>query len=82
MRVWDSRRPTVLFITHDIDEALVLSDRVQVMSAAPGRFIDQIDITSARPRAVETVDDTYVANRTRLMRLLRHTDAPAQGSTP
>jgi len=80
MRVWDSRRPTVLFITHDIDEALVLSDRVQVMSAAPGRFIDQIDITSARP--VETVDDTYVANRTRLMRLLRHTDAPAQGSTP
>ena len=49
------------------------------ISLAPGQ---SKTITLKSLRAVETVDDTYVANRTRLMRLLRHTDAPAQGSTP
>ncbi len=75
LRVWEARRTTVLFITHDIDEALVLSDRVHVMSVAPSRFIDRIDVTSARPRSVEQVDETYVANRNRMLRLLRHPDA-------
>ena len=72
LRVWEHRRTTVLFITHDIDEALVLSDVVQVMSSAPGRFIDRIDVTRPRPRSVEQVDAGYLAHRTRMLRLLRH----------
>lgn len=69
--IWEARRTTVLFITHDIDEALLLSDRVIVMSAAPGRIDDEITINSKRPRSVERIDDTYVANRSRMLRLLR-----------
>jgi NitT/TauT family transport system ATP-binding protein len=74
LRVWEIRRTTVLFITHDVDEALVLSDQVKVMSAAPGRFVDTIDVTSPRPRSVEQVDESYVANRARILRLLRKPD--------
>ncbi|MEZ5639181.1 MAG: ABC transporter ATP-binding protein [Burkholderiaceae bacterium] len=77
--IWESRRTTVLFITHDIEEALVLSDRVLVMSAAPGRFVDEIAIHSQRPRSVEQIDDEFIANRARMLRLLRH-DNP--GSSP
>ena len=73
--IWESRRTTVLFITHDIEEALVLSDRVLVMSAAPGRFVDEIPILSQRPRSVEQIDDTFIANRARMLRLLRHSDS-------
>jgi NitT/TauT family transport system ATP-binding protein len=74
LRIWEAHRTTVFFITHDVDEALVLSDQVKVMSAAPGRFIDSIDVTSPRPRSVEQVDDIYIANRRRILRLLRHSD--------
>ena len=48
--LWDDFRKTVLFVTHDIDEAIYLSDRVFVMSARPGRIVAEIPITLARPR--------------------------------
>jgi NitT/TauT family transport system ATP-binding protein len=71
LEVWEKHRITVLFITHDVDEALLLSDRVHVMSASPGRFIDTLDITRARPRAADAVDTAYVDERNRILRLLR-----------
>ncbi|HEX9461253.1 MAG TPA: ABC transporter ATP-binding protein [Alphaproteobacteria bacterium] len=82
LRIWESRRTTVLFITHDVDEALVLSDRIYVMSAAPGRIIDAIDVTSPRPRSVERVDDAYLAGRNRILRLLRRPDAASAPPLP
>jgi ABC-type nitrate/sulfonate/bicarbonate transport system ATPase subunit len=48
--VWQQHRRTVLFITHDIDEAIFLSDRVVVMTARPGRIKLSIDVTLPRPR--------------------------------
>jgi NitT/TauT family transport system ATP-binding protein len=71
LRVWDAHRTTVLFITHDVDEALVLSDRVHVMSAAPGTIIETVEVRSARPRSVDNVDQSYLANRNHIMGLLR-----------
>jgi ABC-type nitrate/sulfonate/bicarbonate transport system ATPase subunit len=48
--LWDDFKKTVLFVTHDIDEAIYLSDRVFVMSARPGRIVAEIPITLPRPR--------------------------------
>jgi NitT/TauT family transport system ATP-binding protein len=52
-RIWSSRRKTVLFITHDIDESLLLGDRVAIMTAGPAATIKKIlSVPLARPREV------------------------------
>ncbi|MBN9496178.1 MAG: ABC transporter ATP-binding protein [Alphaproteobacteria bacterium] len=48
--LWLRRRPTVLFITHSVEEAVGLSDRILVMSPSPGEVIDDIQVTLPRPR--------------------------------
>ena len=48
--IWASDRRTVVFVTHDIDEAVLLGDRVVVMSGRPGRILANIPIPFARPR--------------------------------
>jgi NitT/TauT family transport system ATP-binding protein len=53
MRIWQQSRKTVMLITHSIQEAVLLSDRVVVMSAAPGRILRIIDVDIPRPRALE-----------------------------
>ncbi|HEX6322000.1 MAG TPA: ABC transporter ATP-binding protein, partial [Burkholderiales bacterium] len=51
--VWERHHQTVLFITHDIEEALLLADRVYVMTARPGRIKKTIAVHIPRPRAME-----------------------------
>lgn len=51
--VWQKLKTTVLFVTHDIDEAILLADRVCVMSARPGRISRDIPITLRRPRSID-----------------------------
>ena len=53
LRIWNEAHKTVLFITHQIDEAIYLSDRVLVMSARPGRILADIAIELPRPRKLE-----------------------------
>ncbi|WP_222928271.1 ABC transporter ATP-binding protein [Cellulomonas telluris] len=53
--LWDDFHKTVLFVTHDIDEAIYLSDRVVVMSARPGRIVAEFDVTLDRPRKPSVV---------------------------
>ena len=53
LRIWNEANKTVLFITHQIDEAIYLSDRVLVMSARPGRILADITIDLPRPRQLE-----------------------------
>jgi len=50
LRIWEESRKTVLFITHSIDEALVLSDRALIMTARPGRLKADVPVTLKRPR--------------------------------
>jgi len=50
LRIWRSNRKTVLFITHQIDEAVYLSDKVVVMTARPGRVKAILDVDIPRPR--------------------------------
>lgn len=52
LRVWDETQKTVLFITHQIDEAVYLSDRVLVFGANPGRLVEDMVIEAPRPRPV------------------------------
>ncbi|AKS30939.1 hypothetical protein AFA91_02570 [Mycolicibacterium goodii] len=68
-RVWEDHRLTVLFITHDIDEAVYLSDRVLVMSPRPGRIVEDVRIDLDRPRLPEMqTSETFLALKERLLR--------------
>jgi ABC-type nitrate/sulfonate/bicarbonate transport system ATPase subunit len=53
--LWQTHRPTVLFVTHDLDEALQLADRVLFLSAAPGRLILDQAVALPRPRVTADV---------------------------
>lgn len=55
LSLWMEERRTVVFITHDLSEAIALSDRVIVMSARPGRIIDDIRIELPRPRSISAL---------------------------
>jgi NitT/TauT family transport system ATP-binding protein len=56
LRVWSAERRTALFITHNIEEAVLLGDRVVVMTACPGRIKDIVTVTLPRPRDVTSAE--------------------------
>jgi NitT/TauT family transport system ATP-binding protein len=53
LRIWEQGRKTVLFVTHQIDEAVFLSDRVLVLARRPGRLQEDVEIKLPRPRALD-----------------------------
>ena len=54
LHIWESTRKTVVYITHSIEEAVLLGDRVVIMTAQPGSFKTEFQIDLARPRTFET----------------------------
>jgi NitT/TauT family transport system ATP-binding protein len=70
--VWQSLGTTVLFVTHDIDEAILLSDRVCIMSKRPGRIVRTIPIELPRPRSLASLTSAeFVAYKADIMKDIR-----------
>ena len=67
LRIWQAAGVTILFITHDLDEAIYLSDRIVVLGARPGRILEVIDVPVARPRSPEQfLSGHFLATKKRL----------------
>lgn len=74
LRVWDHSKKTVVFVTHDIDEAILLGDRVYVMGARPGRIKRILDVPIERPRLLDMVMDRQFIEMKREILGLLHDD--------
>ena len=70
--LWEAERKTVLMVTHDIDEAIILGDRIIVMSGRPGTLREDITVPFPRPRSVD-IESTreFGELRSRILNLLR-----------
>jgi len=70
--IWERLRPTVLFVTHDIDEALILADRVLVMTHRPGQIREEIVVDLPRPRPQDIiVAPQFIALKKRCLALVQ-----------
>ena len=70
--IWDKHRTTIIFVTHDIEEAILLGDRVAVMEGRPPGIGEVIDIPLSRPRhALDTDTEVFLNPRRRIRALLR-----------
>jgi sulfonate transport system ATP-binding protein len=61
--LWADAKPTLVLVTHDVDEAIVLADRVMVMCPRPGRIFDEIDVDLPRPRDRQSAAFDFVKRR-------------------
>jgi NitT/TauT family transport system ATP-binding protein len=81
-RLWIASKKTVLFITHSISEAVLLSDRVVVMAADPGRIIDTIPIELPRPRTLDSRETPEFGRYARHIRKRFEELGVLRGKTP
>lgn len=68
LRIWEDRGTTMLFVTHDIDEAVYLSDRIIIMSPRPGKIQEIIDVPIGRPRSRNHPD--FLRLRSKILEIL------------
>jgi NitT/TauT family transport system ATP-binding protein len=82
LALWERHHQTVLFITHDIEEALLLADRVCVMTARPGRIKKSIPVPMPRPRSIElTTSPEFNLLRREVLDLIREESVRAAMET-
>jgi ABC-type nitrate/sulfonate/bicarbonate transport system ATPase subunit len=77
LNVWEMSHKTVLFVTHDLDEAIFLGDVVYVMTARPGRIKERIPIDIPRPRSVDVLTGPKFMELKRRVLTLIHDEAVA-----
>lgn len=63
-RLWGERRQTVVYVTHDVEEAVILGDRVLVMSGRPGKIVQDVEISLPRPRDLRDRSSEEVKTKT------------------
>ncbi len=81
LALWRKIRPTVLFITHDVEEAVLLGDRVLVMTPRPGRLARDLAIGLPRPRAYEMVLlERFIGYKREVLQILRPDGAGVAGA--
>jgi ABC-type nitrate/sulfonate/bicarbonate transport system ATPase subunit len=81
MQLWGDFGKTVVFVTHDIEEAIFLSDEVHVMATRPGRIIEKIPVSIERPRLRTSVlTPAFLATKERCLELLTNGAFPSPSS--
>ena len=68
MRIWKERSATVILVTHDVDEAIYMSDRIVIMTPRPGKIQKIINVPTGRPRARNNPD--FFRLRSKILELL------------
>ena len=63
LRIWNERKPTILFVTHDVDEAMQLAERIVVFSARPGRIAEIVSVDIPHPRDIGSPEYGRIKNR-------------------
>nr|WP_110045234.1 ABC transporter ATP-binding protein [Paenibacillus cellulosilyticus] len=82
LQVWEQHRKTILFITHDVDEAILLSDRVLVAAESPIAKLSELKINLERPRSYEAaLDHTFLELKRHLLEMLGRTAASRVGGS-
>ena len=82
LKIWDQRQRTVLFVTHDVDEAVFMADRVIVMSRPPGRILADVNVDLPRPRTFEILTGSKFATIKRdVLALVRQEARAVAGET-
>ena len=77
--VWERARMTILFVTHDIEEAVFLADRIYVMDVNPGRITTEIPVDIPRPRHLDVIgSEAFQSLRRRIFELIRREHAWAE----
>ncbi|AMJ63112.1 ABC transporter ATP-binding protein [Bosea sp. PAMC 26642] len=82
LALWDESRPTMVMVTHDVEEAVTLADRIIVMQPKPGRIFDELDNPLARPR--DRLSPAFEALKREALRTLDRSlrdEAPLQNKT-
>ncbi|MBV7485930.1 ABC transporter ATP-binding protein [Bordetella sp. BOR01] len=73
LSVWQNLRTTVIFVTHDIDEAILLADTIYVMSARPGRIATRIPVPIERPRSLDLITgEVFNTLKRDILKQMRH----------
>ena len=74
LEVWSETQRTVLFVTHDVDESIFLSDRILVLSPRPGRIVSELVVNLPRPRTLQQMTEPdFIAVKRQILDLLHGT---------